>query len=332
MTSPSKLHLWSPGLQPNSGGIDAYANFFLRALEEIYPETSKNVFAKHDRFAPPGFDPTTTTRFHSTGAIPAALRTPAFAASALLSAAVERPDLVITTHPNFTRALRHLKRGRDLPYVSSMHGIEVWNLDSPPLLKGLSQAARLLSVSQYTKDRVVSETGIDPSKIGVVPDTFDHERFQIAPKPEALLQKYGLTPTQPVILTVGRLSKSEQYKGHDVLIDALPAVKQQLPDVHYIIAGRGDDAARLEARVCAAGLKESVTFAGFVPDDDLCDHYNLCDVFAMPSTGEGFGIVFLEALGCGKPVIAGNVDASVEAVDHGNLGALPGRDPALEGH
>ncbi len=70
------------------------------------------------------------------------------------------------------------------------------------------------------------------------------------------------------------------------------------------------------------GVAEHVIFAGFVPDEELPDHYRLADVFAMPSTGEGFGIVFLEALACGTPVLAGNRDGSTDALDAGRLGTL----------
>jgi glycosyltransferase involved in cell wall biosynthesis len=65
-----------------------------------------------------------------------------------------------------------------------------------------------------------------------------------------------------------------------------------------------------------------VTLTGFVPDEELVDHYNLCDVFAMPSKGEGFGIVYLEALACGKPTLGGNKDGAIDALCQGELGIL----------
>jgi glycosyltransferase involved in cell wall biosynthesis len=70
------------------------------------------------------------------------------------------------------------------------------------------------------------------------------------------------------------------------------------------------------------GVKHAVILAGFVPENELCEHYNLCDLFAMPSKGEGFGIVYLEALACGKPVLAGNKDGSRDALNDGELGVL----------
>ncbi len=92
--------------------------------------------------------------------------------------------------------------------------------------------------------------------------------------------------------------------------------------MRYILVGRGDDAARIQAMARELRLESAVTMPGFVEERELADHYRLADVFAMPSTGEGFGIAFLEALACGTPVLAGNRDGSVDAVDGGKLGLL----------
>jgi glycosyltransferase involved in cell wall biosynthesis len=163
---------------------------------------------------------------------------------------------------------------------------------------------------------------IDPGRIAILPNTFDAEKFQPGPKPAALLQRYGLRPDQPVILTVARLEATEQYKGYDQVVRALSAVAREFPDVRYVLVGDGPDRERLAALSRELGVEDKVILAGYVPNEELAEHYNLCDVFVMPSKGEGFGIVFLEALSCGKPVIAGNKDASVEAVLGGKLGTL----------
>jgi glycosyltransferase involved in cell wall biosynthesis len=269
-------------------------------------------------------------RYHSAGDFPKSMRTAALAAFGLTRAMAERPQLLLATHPNFTRAFGLLKKWRGTPYVSAVHGTDAWDITSPSLKRAILGADGLLSVSAYTKSKIVECTGIDPSRVGIVPNTFDDKRFTIGPKPAHLLQRYSLTEDQPVILTVGRLWKSERRKGHDIMLDAIPLVRENFPKVRYLVAGTGDDTERLRSRVQSEGLSDSVTFAGFVPDDDLCAHYNLCDVYAMPSKQEGFGIVFLESLSCGKPVLAGNKDASVEAVDHGHLGALVDPDDARE--
>jgi glycosyltransferase involved in cell wall biosynthesis len=146
--------------------------------------------------------------------------------------------------------------------------------------------------------------------------------FAIAPKPPRLLRKYGLKPQTPVILTVGRLESSERYKGYDQIIKALPAIRREAPDARYMLVGKGADRPRIERLIAEVGVQEAVILAGFVPDDELAEYYNLCDIFAMPSRGEGFGIVYLEALACGKPVLAGNKDGSRDAIWDGELGLL----------
>ena len=103
-----------------------------------------------------------------------------------------------------------------------------------------------------------------------------------------------------------------------------------VPNVHFILAGKGDDLPRINALVTSLNLEDCVTIAGFVPDEELCAYYNLCDVFALPSKGEGFGIVYLEALACGKPVLAGNQDGPIDPLAEGKLGCLVDPDNVEE--
>ena len=160
--------------------------------------------------------------------------------------------------------------------------------------------------------------------------TFAPEKFEPALKPHFLLKRYQLRSDQPVILTVARLASVEQYKGYDQVLRALPAVKHAFPDVRYILGGRGSDRGRVIRLIRELGLTDAVILAGYIPDHELCAFYNLCDVFAMPSKAQGFDTVFLEALACGKPVIAGNKDGSVDAVVNGKLGVLVDPDNVAE--
>src|SRR5206468_3697267 len=179
-----------------------------------------------------------------------------------------------------------------------------------------------IAVSEFTRRRMASTLNLDPNRIALLPDTFDPEEFYSGRKPHYLLKRYGLTTNQPVILPIARLASAERYKGYDQLLRALPLVREHFSNVRYILGGRGPDRPRVEALIRELDVSASVTLAGYVADYELRGHYNLCDVFAMPSKGEGFGIVFLEALACGKPVLAGNKDGSVDAVVHGELGLL----------
>ena len=164
--------------------------------------------------------------------------------------------------------------------------------------------------------------GIDPARVAVLPNTIDEARFTVSARPERLVKRYNLQADERVVLTVARLDPGEGYKGYDRVMRALPAIQAACGKVRFLLVGKGDDRARLEMIASDLGVERTVTFAGFVPDEELPDHYRLADVFAMPSTGEGFGIVFLEAMACGTPVLAGNRDGSVDALDAGRLGLL----------
>jgi phosphatidylinositol alpha-1,6-mannosyltransferase len=104
------------------------------------------------------------------------------------------------------------------------------------------------------------------------------------------------------------------------VIRVLPGVLAEHPEAIYIMVGDGDDRSRLEALVTEVGVRERVHFAGFVDGEDLADYYRLADLFVMPSTGEGFGIAFLEALASGVPIIGGNRDGSADPLADGTLG------------
>jgi glycosyltransferase involved in cell wall biosynthesis len=320
--STSKLHLWLPSIFGSKGGIQVYSAFLLQALQSAYPQAQYDVFLKHDLKTSPDINYLPHTRFHFPGKSGSKLSTLCFASQIIIQGLLQRPDLVISTHINFAQAAHWLKRLNGTPYWVVAHGIDAWNITNPKLQAALRGADRILCVSSYTRSRLLSEQNLDPDKVLLLFNTFDPNRFKIASKPIHLLERYKLKPEQPVILTVTRLSSAEGYKGYDQILQALPTIRQQVPDVHYIIVGKGDDRPRIEQLIAQLNLQNNVTLAGFVPDEELCDHYNLCNVFAMPSQGEGFGIVYLEALACGKPTLAGNQDGSVDPLCHGELGAL----------
>jgi len=156
--------------------------------------------------------------------------------------------------------------------------------------------------------------------VRVLPNTVD-PRFTPGLKPADMLRRFGLEGRK-VILTVSRLASGERYKGHDRIIASMPHILERHPEALYLVAGDGDDRPRLEALAQSAGLGDKIRFAGSLTEADLPGAYRMADVFAMPSTGEGFGIVFLEAAASGLPVIAGNRDGSVDALADGAIGQL----------
>jgi glycosyltransferase involved in cell wall biosynthesis len=324
MQKQQNIHLWLPNIYESKGGIQAFSAFFLDALLALPFDLNFEVFLKHDSclFLYPDSSIDFDTQVHFAGTWPLFLRTPVFATQILGSGLRQRPDLVICTHLNFTIAAYWLKRLAGIPFWTIAHGIEAWNIERPMLKAALGEADRILAVSSYTRDRLLQEQALSPEKVSILPNTFDASRFRVGSKPSYLLERHQLQPEQPVLLTVSRLSQNEAYKGHNKVLEALPRIRQEIPNIHYILVGQGDDRLRLEEWIAGHHLQDCVTLAGFIPNSELCDYYNLCDVFAMPSHGEGFGIVYLEAMACGKPTLAGNKDGAQDALCHGELGAL----------
>ncbi len=325
----NRIHIWVPGIREGAGGIQAFSRVYVQAIREAYPWADIRVFVKND--APVADDPLRRMgiTFHSMAEFHPALRTLALVVFGLGLGLWERPRCAVTTHLHFLPALRLLQWLRGVKVMSVLHGIEAWNQRNGLRVRAIIAADHLMAVSHHTRQVVIDSYGIDPAKISVVPNTFDTERFAIGPKPEHLLKRYGLRPDQPVLLTVSRLALSERYKGHRQVLIALEAIRRQFPEVRYLVVGTGDDLLLLRDAVRARGLEDCVIFAGQVPGEELPDHYRLCDAFVMPSSKEGFGIVFLEAMASGKPVVAGYLDGSVDALDGGRLGLLVDpNDPA----
>jgi glycosyltransferase involved in cell wall biosynthesis len=316
------IHVWATGIRDDTGGIQAFSRFFVKALREGLPDRPMRVFVRNETLAPgdsllgQGID------LHTFEKLPPRMRSHALAASASYHALRDRPACMLSTHMHFFPPMRAVRAVTGAPYGGVLHGIEAWRIRSHVRLRGMQEADKLLAVSQFTRDHVVRESQVRPERISVFPNTFDAARFAPGPKPERLMQKYGLRPDQPVLLTVSRLALSERYKGHWQVLISLKRILQQIPNAHYLVVGTGDEISHLRAGVRMLGLERHVTFAGFVSTEDLPDHYRLCDAFVMPSTKEGFGIVFLEAAACGKPVIGGFLDGSYDALDGGRLGML----------
>lgn len=214
------------------------------------------------------------------------------------------------------------------------HGIEVFEPVSGIKKRVLQKADHILAVSSFTKNKLVELQQQPSGKISVFPNTLD-PHFQLPAefsKPTYLQKRYGLREQDKVIFTLTRLNSEEGYKGYDKVISILPQLVKSRLSIKYILAGKADDAEqkRMQELVAANGLEEIVLMPGFIADEEVTDHYLLADVFVMPSKGEGFGIVFLEAMACGLPVIAGNKDGSVDALKNGELGILIDPDDAMQ--
>lgn len=323
-----QIHVWAQGFVANPGGIQTFTRFVVQALGDLYPDAEITLFGKNDpHSAKFQMGDGRTLPIHGTGHLTTPWRSVAFAFATLkglrkAKSSATDPVLIFSTHVNLAPISRIARKVTHIRFLVVGHGIEVWNIRKASVQRALRSADQLLAVSDFTRTRMAEALKVDPKTIALLPNTFDVERFQPAAKPPELLKRYKLTNDQPVILTVARLETIEQYKGYDNVLLAITEIIEGFPKARYVIVGDGPDRVRVEALIRRLHLSAVVIMAGYVPNEDLAEHYNLCDVFAMPSKGEGFGIVFLEALGCGKAVIAGNKDGSVEAVLGGKLGTL----------
>lgn len=213
--------------------------------------------------------------------------------------------------------------------ISYIHGEEIttemgYRFYGRQRRRYLRKADAVVAVSHFTEKALVRLMGVDKRKIYLFHNGVDVERFQPGPKRADLIEKHKLAGKR-IILTVGRIVPR---KGFDAVIRAMPKILEQVPDAHYLIVGGGHYRPTLEALVDEHDMGKHVTFAGMVADADLADYYRLCDLFVMANREmpdgdtEGFGLVFLEANACGKPVVGGIAGGAVEAVRHGENGLL----------
>ena len=241
----------------------------------------------------------------------------------------ERPRVVqLATAAEGYIALQ-LNRWVKLPYLVYAHGNEILEAakstwEKPRL--SLRRAARVLANSQFTAD-LVAKVGVEPGRIEVLHPGCDVHRYRPLALPQASRQRILREHyNKHVILSLGNLV---QRKGHDMVIKALRTVLKDVPNAVYLIAGDGRDRAELESLALQAGVRDHVVFAGHIADEQLPEIYALADVFVLPSRMrietcdvEGFGMVFLEASACGKPVIGGRSGGIPDAIVDGVTGFL----------
>ncbi|HIK33778.1 MAG TPA: glycosyltransferase [Oscillatoriales cyanobacterium M4454_W2019_049] len=237
-----------------------------------------------------------------------------------------QPARVFCGHINLAPLVRFLCQPLGIPYIVLTYGKEVWTPLSPPYRRALNDAACVWTIGRYSRDLACRSNEIDPAKVRILPCAIDGSVFFPGAKPQHLLDLYGLGGAK-VLMTVARLWSGDIYKGVDVTIRALPTIAAAFPDVKYLVVGRGDDRPRLERLARDLGVADRVVFAGFVPTAELPDHYRVADAYIMPSQ-EGFGIVYLEAMATGIPVLSGDSDGSADPLQDGKLGwQVPHRDP-----
>ncbi len=248
-----------------------------------------------------------------------------------------RADVVLMSHVNLLLVGIFIKMVNPrVKLVMITHGIEVWRPVAAWKKWLLGKIDLFIPVSQFTKDKMKTLYGLPETKFSVMNNCLDPflEQPLLKGKVGFLLERYGLNSQSQVMLTVSRMVDTEQYKGYDRVLEALPALIPQYPQLRYLLVGKYDSVEknRLDAIIRKLGLEDKVIFTGFVPEGEMALHFKLADLFIMPSEKEGFGIVFIEAMYYGLPVIAGNKDGSVDALCNGELGTIinPDKLPEIE--
>lgn len=235
-----------------------------------------------------------------------------------------RPDLIFCAHLNFAPLCLFLKYLFNARYTLSLYGIEIPSIKGWFKRKAASEADLLITISEYARDLILKQLPGVSDHIYMLPSAVDGAIFRIKGKSLQLQTRHGLMG-RPVILTLARLSTSE-HKGQDRVLKSMPFILQQVPDAIYLVVGGGTD-----ERVNAVlrehpELRHSVVFAGAAADDQRVDYYNLADVYVLPSKFEGFGIVFIESLACGVPVVASDGYGCRGGLLNGELGLLVSPD------
>lgn len=291
----------TPDFPPSVGGIQT---LLLRLVERL-DGWEHHVVARRADGAPPAVRSTRTRVAGGPGSIIE------LNARAARIGRAWRPDVVLNGHVHTTLgALGACRRGASMVTYGFAD-----ELTHRPALTRLAarRSAAMISISEYTTALLQAHQPAGP--VALVLPGLDPPR------------SVRVRSDRPVLLTVSRLA--DRYKGHDVVLDAMPRVVQAVPDVVWHVLGDGPLKAELEQRRDVLGLREHVRFAGYVDDAARDAALGSAWAFVMPSRlpdrgagGEGFGIVYLEAAAAGVPVVAGNVAGALDAVDDGRTGFL----------
>jgi phosphatidylinositol alpha-1,6-mannosyltransferase len=244
-----------------------------------------------------------------------------FALGSLLAAWRNRPfDVVFCGHVFMAPIAEKIARLLGARLWLQGHGIDVWMARRASVRRAIEGADLVTTVSRATRESLLGWADLAPHRARVLPDTV-RDMFKPGPSSQALRERVA-QGAGPILLTVARLRLTERYKGHEKIFAVLPALRQKYPNLVHLVVGDGDDRERLEARARElSGNADTVRFLGYVPDEDLPELYRLADLFVMPSTQEGFGIVYLEAAACGLRVVGG--------VGGGGADAIPGQQTGL---
>ena len=295
------LRKWKPGFRPTAPAV----------------ELQSGIEVRHPRFfSVPGAFKWLDGLFMALGCLPTMLRLKRNFAFNVIDAHFAYPD-------GYAASL--LGRWLRVPVTITLRGTEV-PLSRDPLrrqriVRALGRATRIFSVSESLAQHVAS-LGAPSDRIQVVGNGVDSAVFHRVDRSSAR-ERLGLAAHTPVLISVGALV---ERKGFHRVMECLPALRQRFPDLRYLVVGgpgpEGDWSAVLRERAAALGLQDCVVFVGALPPDELKWPLSAADVFVLATRNEGWANVFLEAMGCGLPVITTDVGGNAEVVASPAFGTL----------
>jgi glycosyltransferase involved in cell wall biosynthesis len=185
----------------------------------------------------------------------------------------------------------------------------------------LRKSNLIITPTENTANHVSLRQQIPRERVRVLPWALDPE-FEALAATSLQTELPANFPQGRVILSVGRWMSDERYKGMDTLISVLPRLLHEWTDLQLVLIGEGDDQPWLEQIAEQCGVRKRVTFLSKLSYQQVAACYSACEIFALPSRGEGFGLVYLEAMARGKPVIGGAHGGAPEVIDDGKTGYL----------
>lgn len=228
-------------------------------------------------------------------------------------------NVIVISHLNLSLfALIAKLLNPSLKIIVQLHGIEAWANLSGVQERLLNQAHKILTVSKFTRDIVLNKYAKLENKIIVFNNSLDGiAKYQFNEEERNKFRsKLNLNDNQKLIITIGRLLNSEAYKGYDKTIEAIAKLNNNNIVFHIIGKSEEIEKDRIQKLIIENNLQTQVKLIGFVNDDELISYYQAADLFVMPSKGEGFGLVFIDAMANGLRVIGGNADGSVDAISN----------------
>lgn len=316
-----KILLLVPELFASEGGIPRILRLYLKAICELAePAGEVRLVVLNDRTIASGdlraFASERLTDWDACGR-----SRWSFVRSALRQA--RDADLILCGHIGQLPVawLARLRYPR-LHYVLIAHGLEVWRPYTFLERLTLRHVRQVWCVSDFTRRELLKHSGLSDDRAVVLPNGLD-PAFHSS-------RGENVTTTEPIILTVSRLSSADRYKGIDHLIAALPTIRKTVPQAVLRVVGRGDDLPRLQSLAAEHGLQGVVQFVGYLGDAELEYEFSRCRIFALPSEREGFGLVYLEAMAHGRPCVGAEVGGTPEVITpetgllcpYGNVPAL----------